>query len=189
MDDCFVYFGNGAGGTGTISICGFHSSMGLNHALGDEEAEGSIDYCRDTWLHIFSAGECFPVEITSIFISNSPEVFAAAPRIFRLFFPIFLFVGVVVIADYYLQSIMEERQSILLGLMHSAILSGLFCMILPLFSGMTGVWLALPLADLITASMGIFFYEEFKKVGIFTMMNSKEKKVAHLWWEEENDHS
>ena len=112
----------------------------------------------------FLLGECFPAGITSIFVSNSPEVFAAAPRIFRLFSPIFLFVGVVVIADYYLQSIMEERQSILLGLMHSVILSGFFYMILPLFSGMTGVWLALPLADLITACMGIFFVRNSKKL-------------------------
>ena len=112
----------------------------------------------------FLLGECFPVGITSIFVSNSPEVFAAAPRIFHLFFPIFLFVGVVVIADYYLQSIMEERQSILLGLMHSIILSGFFCMILPLLSGMTGVWLALPLADLITACVGIFFVKNSRKL-------------------------
>ena len=53
-------------------------------------------------------------------------------------------------ADYYLQSVMKEKNAITIGLMHSAILSGLLCMALPALFGMTGVWMALPLADMLT---------------------------------------
>lgn len=102
-------------------------------------------------------GECLPVPITKLFVSDAPEVFEAAPLAFRLFFPIFLFLGVVVDADYYLQSVMKEKQSVAIGLMHSVVLSGLFCMALPKVLGMTGVWLAIPLADMLTALVGLIF--------------------------------
>ncbi|MBR7079872.1 MAG: polysaccharide biosynthesis C-terminal domain-containing protein [Treponema sp.] len=102
-------------------------------------------------------GECLPVAITKLFVSDAPEVFEAAPLAFRLFFQIFLFLGVVVDADYYLQSVMEEKQSVAIGLMHSVVLSGLFCVALPKVLGMTGVWLAIPLADMLTALVGLIF--------------------------------
>lgn len=102
-------------------------------------------------------GECLPVAITKLFVSDAPEVFEAAPLAFRLFFPIFLFLGVVVDADYYLQSVMKEKQSVAIGLMHSVVLSGLFCVALPKVLGMTGVWLAIPLADMLTALVGLIF--------------------------------
>jgi len=47
--------------------------------------------------------------------------------------------------------------------MHSAILSGLLCMALPAFFGMTGVWMALPLADMLTALAGIVYVKKSKK--------------------------
>ncbi|MBQ5995811.1 MAG: polysaccharide biosynthesis C-terminal domain-containing protein [Clostridia bacterium] len=102
-------------------------------------------------------GECLPVAITKLFVSDAPEVFEAAPLAFRLFFPIFLFLGVVVDADYYLQSVMKEEQSVAIGLMHSVVLSGLFCVALPKVLGITGVWLAIPLADMLTALVGLIF--------------------------------
>ena len=102
-------------------------------------------------------GECLPVAITKLFVSDAPEVFEAAPLAFRLFFPMFLFLGVVVNADYYLQSVMKEKQSVAIGLMHSVVLSGLFCVALPKVLGMTGVWLAIPLADMLTALVGLIF--------------------------------
>lgn len=108
-------------------------------------------------------GECFPAEITKLFVSDAPEVFAAAPRAFRLFFPIFLFLGIVVDSDYYLQSLMKEKKSIIIGLMHSVILSGSFCLILPVLFSMNGVWIAVPLADMLTAFIGILFIKKSKK--------------------------
>ena len=48
-------------------------------------------------------GECLPVAITKLFVADAPEVFETAPLAFRLFFPTFLFLGVVVDADYYLR--------------------------------------------------------------------------------------
>ena len=108
-------------------------------------------------------GECFPVAITKLFVADAPEVFASAPHAFRLFFLMFLFLGIVVDSDYYLQSVMEEKKSIMIGLMHSAILSGSFCLVLPVFFRMNGVWLAVPVADMLTALIGILFVKKSQK--------------------------
>ena len=108
-------------------------------------------------------GESMPVAITKLFVSDAPDVFQAAPLAFRLFFPVFLFLGIVVDADYYLQSVMKERNAITIGLLHSAILSGLLCMALPALFDMTGVWMALPLADMLAALAGIVYVKKSKK--------------------------
>lgn len=103
---------------------------------------GQDERCQKVWKYSFGTvillgivfcllGESLPVTITKLFVSDAPEVFAAAPHAFRLFFPTFLFLGVVVDADYYLQSVMKEKRSVMVGLMHSVVLSGLFCLILP----------------------------------------------------------
>jgi len=107
-------------------------------------------------------GECLPVAITKLFVSDAPLVFEAAPFAFRLFFPVFLFLGIVVDADYYLQSVMREKNSIAIGLMYSVILSGLFCMALPKLLGMTGVWIAIPLSDMLTAFAGLMFVKKIE---------------------------
>lgn len=102
-------------------------------------------------------GELFPVPITRIFMAATPEVLAAAPEICRLFFPLFPFLGVVVLGDYMLQSVMEEKMSAVLGLMHSALLSGAMILILPRFLGLSGVWLAMPITELITAAVAYLY--------------------------------
>ncbi|MDD3411444.1 MAG: MATE family efflux transporter [Eubacteriales bacterium] len=104
---------------------------------------------------LFTAiGELFPVPVTAFFIKAAPAVLKAAPRIFRLFFPMFLFLGITVLADYYLQSIMEVNRSMVIGLAHSVLVSGAALFGLPLLLGMNGVWLAMPVAEWITGLIG-----------------------------------
>lgn len=101
---------------------------------------------------LFTAtGEFFPIPLTKLFVDASPEMLTAAPGIFRLYFLVYLFLGICVVGTYYLQSVLEERLSLAFGVAHSALLSGLFILVLPCFLGITGVWLAIPLADLVIA--------------------------------------
>ncbi len=87
-------------------------------------------------------GEFFPLQIIKLFIKATPEVLTVAPEIFRLYFPLFLFLGITVLADYYLQSVMEEKMSVVIGLMHSVIASGILILSLPIFWEMQGYgWL------------------------------------------------
>ena len=104
---------------------------------------------------LFTAiGEFFPIPITKFFMNATSEVLAVAPRILRLFFPMFLFLGVTVLADYYLQSVMEVKMSMVVGLSHSVLISGLMIFTLPAILGIDGVWLAMPVTELVVALIG-----------------------------------
>lgn len=102
-------------------------------------------------------GSAFPNQIMRIFISVDDAILASAPGIVRMYFPLFLFQGINVLAIYYLQSILDARRAGVLALLRSALLSGLFLLLLPVFFGMTGVWIAQPLAEALTAALAFFF--------------------------------
>ena len=57
--------------------------------------------------------------LTRLFMKAGPEVIAAAPEIFRLFSIVYLFLGTTVVCDYYFQSVMQEKASMVVGFMHS----------------------------------------------------------------------
>lgn len=107
---------------------------------------------------IFTAiGELLPEQITRLFIAVTPEVLTAAPQIIRPFFTLFLFLGVTVLSTYYLQSSMHGRMSMIIALLRSIILSGLFIFILPIKFGIVGVWIAIPLSELTVAIISLCY--------------------------------
>ncbi len=102
-------------------------------------------------------GELIPVQITKMFMDADASVLAVVPMAFRLHFLVYIFLGVTVLAAYYLQSIAKEAASIVVGFSHSVILSSAACYLLPALLGMLGVWLALPLAELIIAVAALIY--------------------------------
>lgn len=107
---------------------------------------------------LFTAlGELLPVQITRLFTAATPEVIAAAPTIYRLYFLLFPPLGVTVLATYYLQSVMQDRRSMLIAVLRSAVVSGALLLLLPLMLDINGVWLAMPLSELLVAALALFF--------------------------------
>ena len=99
----------------------------------------------------------FPTQIVQVFMAVNPDVLAAAPRILRLYCLLFIFQGITVLSTYYLQSIMQNRQSMIVALLRSAVLSGGLLLLLPRLLGITGVWIALPISECITAAAALIF--------------------------------
>ena len=102
-------------------------------------------------------GELFPTQIVRLFMDVTPEVLAAAPGIIRPFFLLFLFLGVTVLATYHLQSIMHGRMSMMIAVLRSVVISGLLIYILPLVMGILGVWVAMPISELIVAVIAVLY--------------------------------
>lgn len=100
-------------------------------------------------------GELFPTQIVRLFMDVTPEVLTVAPGIIRPFFLLFLFLGITVLATYHLQSIMHGRMSIMIAVLRSVVISGLLIYILPLFMGILGVWVAMPISELIVAIIAL----------------------------------
>ena len=100
-------------------------------------------------------GLAFPTQITHLFMDATPEVLAMAPGVLRVYFPIFLFMGVTVLATYYLQSILRPALSMLVALLRGLIVSVGLLYLLPLFLDIQGVWLSLPLSEVIAAVVAL----------------------------------
>lgn len=108
-------------------------------------------------------GELLPVQITKIFMAADGTFLAVVPRAFRIHFILYLFLGITVLSAYYLQSVMREGPSIIVGFAHSVVLSSLMCVILPMLFGMDGVWMALPVAEMIIAVFAVAFTSHVNK--------------------------
>ena len=81
----------------------------------------------------------------------------AAPSIIRPFFLLFLSLGVTVLATYHLQSIMHGTMSMVIAVLRSVVVSGLLLYVLPLFLDIVGVWIAMPVSELVVAVIALFY--------------------------------
>ena len=100
-------------------------------------------------------GWLFPTEIMRIFIAVDDAILAAAPHIVRLYFPLFVFQSINILAIYYLQSILASYQALTVALLRSALLSGVLLLLLPLVMQMDGVWSAQLIAEALTAALSL----------------------------------
>lgn len=107
-----------------------------------------------------SVGELFPTQIVRLFMDVTPEVLTVAPGIIRPFFLLFLFLGITVLATYHLQSIMHGRMSMMIAILRSVVISGLLIYVLPLFVGILGVWVAMPISELIVAIIALIYIQK-----------------------------
>lgn len=103
----------------------------------------------------FLLGEIFPRAVASAFTSDA-ELISQAVRGMRIAFLLFPVVGFQMVSASFFQSIGKARISILLSLSRQVLFLIPFLIVLPLFWGLNGVWLAGPTADL-TASIVTFF--------------------------------
>ena len=106
-------------------------------------------------------GELFPEAITKFFIAATPEVLAVAPMVFRCYFIFFLFLGITVFVTYYLQSIMRERKAMTISVLRSLVLSSVMLFLLPLFLGLAGVFLAMPVSEALVAALALVFIQRY----------------------------
>lgn len=132
---------------------------------------GQTDRIKQTWKLslgtviilgvVFTAiGELLPVPIVRLFIDATLEVISAAPDIIRPFFLVFLCLGITVLSTYYLQSNMHGKMSMIVAILRSIVISGLLLFVLPIFMGITGVWLAMPVAELIVTIIVLCYIKQ-----------------------------
>lgn len=100
-------------------------------------------------------GEIFPIQIVRLFVNATPEMISAAPTIIRLYYIIYLFLGITILATYYLQSLMCDKLSLLIAVLRSAIINSLFIFLFPIFLGIKGIWIGLPCSELFVAVIAL----------------------------------
>ena len=101
------------------------------------------------------AGLIVPDLFTNIFLNPTAEILAISSGAIRTYFLAFFVTGINLFIIGYFQSIIQPAASMLLCLLRGCMLSILFVFILPIILGPYGIWITIPLAELITTMTGV----------------------------------
>jgi Na+-driven multidrug efflux pump len=104
------------------------------------------------------AGCLFPKMLVKMFMEATPGVLKIAPGIIGVYFMSFLLMGFNVLATYYFQSVVQTGSSLLIALLRGIVFSGLLLIILPFLFASSGIWWAIPIAELLTVFFSCRFY-------------------------------
>lgn len=106
---------------------------------------------------------CFPKQIISLLMDATPEVLKITPAIVRLYSLSFILLPFNVFSTYYFQSIMKPGASFGISIARGAVVSGALIMILPLFFNATGLWIAMPVTEMLVFVGAVYFTVRYTK--------------------------
>jgi Na+-driven multidrug efflux pump len=107
-------------------------------------------------LLLAGLGQLFPIQIMKLFMATTPRVLEMAPKIIRIYSSIYLFLGINVLSTYYLQSTMQDMASMLIAVFRS-LASGMLLFVLPIFLGINGVWIAIPVSEFFIMAFSLVY--------------------------------
>lgn len=106
----------------------------------------------------------FSKEIVNLFNSEGDKVLLSmAIEGIKVYFIAFIIMGINIVTTSFFASINEARESFIISIMRGLIVVIPLIILLPKLFGMTGVWLTIPLAEVITLLISIIFYIKYRK--------------------------
>ncbi len=149
---------------------GMQPIVGYNHGAGQHDrvlktvwAATAINSCIGLAFTAFAL--LMPEFICSMF-TRSGEIFDASVNALSLCIYAFTFVGTQIVATQFFQSIGHARKSFWLSISRQALFLIPLLLTLPYTLGIDGVWISLPLSDLLSGLLGLgLMYHYFKKLG------------------------
>ena len=101
-------------------------------------------------------------EIIHLFVGDG-NVFYLTWDALKLFSPVFLFIGLNVFLSGYFTALGNGFISALISSLRSLILVVLFILILPKLLGVSGVWMTMPMAEVVTIFIAVYLYRAYGK--------------------------
>lgn len=112
---------------------------------------------------LFAAvGQIFPMQIIEAFVAPTEEIIKMAIPAVRIYFLSFTVMGLNILFSTYFQSVMEPAQALIICLLRGLLLSGVFAFVLPIIWGVTGIWLTMVVAEIITLIVCIYYLSQEK---------------------------
>ncbi len=103
------------------------------------------------------SGMLFPKIICKIFMKTTSEMELIADLGIRLYFIVFLPLGINLLTSYYLQAIIRIKESFCISLLRNIVLSSIFIMTFPILFGANSLWLVMPVVELLVLLVSVFF--------------------------------
>lgn len=114
-------------------------------------------------------GILFPEFLVSIFIDADKSLMAITTRGIKIYFLSFILMGVNISLTSFIQSKEHARASFTISLSRGFIFVIVNLLILPKFMGLDGVWLTLPMAELITSILAIFYFKKYRRAVLYSV--------------------
>ncbi|NLO36644.1 MAG: MATE family efflux transporter, partial [Clostridiaceae bacterium] len=181
----------------SVTILFFMPILGINQGLqpilGYNYGAGSFNRVREAWRFGvllasaivavgFAVVQLFPQAIIRIFIDDAGLV-AVGTRGLRIFLAMLPLLGFQVISTVYFQSVGKPRVAIVASLLRQVIILLPLYLFLPGWLGLTGVWLASPIADFssfaITAFLILREMRQLKKLSAGLPATAGHPPAAH----------
>lgn len=103
----------------------------------------------------FALSELLPGPFLRLYMDVSDSVMAVGPGIVRTYAVSFLLMGVNVVVSYYLQSILQNRASMVISISRGFLFCAVFLYALPALFGLNAIWWTMPLTELCTFFLAI----------------------------------
>lgn len=104
---------------------------------------------------VFAFVLLLPNVLINIFINPTEEIMPLALQAVKLYAFAFLGMSINAYLSNYFQAILKPYHSLTISLLRGLVLNLSFVYILPIFLGVTGIWITIPLVELITLIVGI----------------------------------
>ena len=114
-------------------------------------------------VSVFAVSFLFGSPLVGIFAENGTPVYEIARDGFLIFSFSFLFCGLNIFTSATFTALSNGKLSAILSFLRTFGLITVLLLTLPNFFGVTGVWLAVPAAELITMIVALFFLRQNKK--------------------------
>lgn len=115
-------------------------------------------------LLMFGLSQIMAQGLVSIFIRDNPELIAITIDGFRIFAISFLACGINIFASSYFTALGNGRVSAIISFMRTLVLQVIMIMLLPPIFGLNGIWMALPVAEIITVAISLWFFKKNRKL-------------------------
>src|SRR5699024_2299249 len=115
-------------------------------------------------------GIFFAGPLTLLFNATEVTLYSMTVNGIYLFFINYIFLGFNVVYATYYQSIGEVKLALIITVARSIVFVIIFLLVLPVFFGVTGIWLAVPLAEGITVLLVLYVRKRNLKMELPTVL-------------------
>lgn len=105
----------------------------------------------------------FPEQIVRVFVKPSTEVLAIAINSIRIYSFAFIIMGVNMVSGAYFQSVELAKESFIIAFCRGLLFVSISVFILPIFLGINGVWISVPIGEMITLIITVVFLRNMHK--------------------------
>lgn len=159
MQNAF-YFGYAIGVSPIIS----YKYGEKNHKQLKEVIQMSFKFISVASLIIVVCSLLFAETAVNIFISRDSETFQMAVEGFRLFSIAYLFNGFNIFFSSLFTALSNGKISALISVSRTLVFLAIMLIILPMLFGLTGVWISVPVAEVLAIGVGVYFYRKNRTV-------------------------